>query len=375
MYIGQPSTTTINPADIKSPALLKKSQALPDGPFEHAYQDQQLSEAEVVWLIQHLFYDGEMSASELRDLKTVANSPSTDPKARQIASEFLKVTSVIGYDMLGGLKLFEFQLKSAQQAQVKGCAKADKLIAAFSQSSRGGVFKHLTRAQIGIGMYINTRFPSLIKQGTSSLCGPSSLLFNIARDNPAAYAQFAIDLYETGVAKLGTLKIEAGSDLRAYAPPLREISGIDWMTAASIRDSENWFLDYQATSDSFAGITMPSALADWLKQAGYSDVKNHTNTVAIKDAANAHTANDYFKRNYRVCLFINGAMLYGEDQTSKSVTASHWVVLTSPMVLSQAKVQFKVFTWGQGKYSVPRGDQLSMDDFLDNYYGFVAAKF
>ena len=32
-----------------------------------------------------------------------------------------------------------------------------------------------------------------------------------------------------------------------------------------------------------------------------------------------------------------------------------------------------IFTWGDGNYQVPQSGALPLDDFLMNYYGYVAA--
>ena len=112
-------------------------------------------------------------------------------------------------------------------------------------------------------------------------------MFGLARSSPDAYVEFAINLFETGAAKLGALDIKPGSDLKAYNPPRSSIHPVDWMTAASIRDSENWFYDYQSVKDEVAGITMPGSLAAWFEKAGFLDVKNETNTFFIKNLENA----------------------------------------------------------------------------------------
>jgi hypothetical protein len=33
-----------------------------------------------------------------------------------------------------------------------------------------------------------------------------------------------------------------------------------------------------------------------------------------------------------------------------------------------------IFTWGNGNYQVPQSGVLPLDDFLENFYGYVAAK-
>ena len=86
---------------------------------------------------------------------------------------------------------------------------------------------------------------------------PSRVLFNIASTSPIQYARFAIELFEKGKSIIYRLVIEPGKDVRNYLPSPGDIAPVDWMTMASIRDSENWFFDYDTAEKEFAGITMP----------------------------------------------------------------------------------------------------------------------
>lgn len=251
---------------------------------------------------------------------------------------------------------------------------AIKFVGKFLARKGGGVFTHLSRAVIGRELYDRIENPSLIDQGSSSLCGPASLLYTYAEHRPLAYVRFIINLYENGSATLGKLSVKPGKDLRSYALPRNE-SAADWIGLASIRDSANWFFDYQSTTDEVAGITMPSTLESWFKRAGYKTVKNDTNVFFTKDRECAEAANKLLAQGYNVALFINADMLSSKTQDSKSVTPNHWVVLHSKIMLSEKSVTFTVFTWGKIKW-VPAGKKdLSLADFLNNFYGYVACKF
>ena len=251
---------------------------------------------------------------------------------------------------------------------------AEKMVLRFMSGSGGGTFAHLKRNDIGRDLLTRIQTPGLINQGSSSLCGPASLLFAYATHRPKDYVRFITSLYESGTATLGKLKVKPGSDLRNYALPRGE-SPADWIGLASIRDSENWFFDYQATSDTAAGITMPSKLESWFKRAGYKTVKNETNVFFTKDKACAEQANKLLADQYNVAMFVNANMLSAREQDNKSTFPDHWVVLTSKIMLSEKSVTFTVFTWGNPAYRVPVGKKdLSQKDFLNNFYGYVACK-
>ncbi len=251
-------------------------------------------------------------------------------------------------------------------------AAAQSLVTAFGARRGGGRFPGISRAAVTSALSQRIVTPGDISQSVLSLCGPAALLFTTARDEPTRYAQFIIDLYEKGRAKLGSLDIEPGVDARNYTPP-PSVNAADWIGLASIRDSANWFFDYQSAKNQFAGITMPNELLQWFREAGYTEVINETNTFFNKNRLNALKASSLFNLGYKVSLFINAKMLSSTEQTDDSSTPDHWVVLTSGILLVPS-VRFTVYTWGRSRYRVPQGSALSEDDFLDNYYGFVACR-
>lgn len=254
--------------------------------------------------------------------------------------------------------------------------KAKAKVAAFRAGKGGGKFKHLSRKSVADGLDVRIDKPEKVNQGYSSLCGPSALVYQVARDQPEAYAQFAVDLYEKGRGRIGKLSVEPGSDCRNYNLPASSgMEAVDWLTLASIRDSENFFFDYQSYKDTGAGITMPGDMEDWMKAAGYQDIVEETNVYFCKDRENAQKASDLFKKGYKVSLFIAAKMLQAKGKKKKfgSVTPDHWVVLESTIKLTKKAVQLKIFTWGEHRL-VPQKGTLTQDDFLDNYYGFIACK-
>src|SRR5262249_39065587 len=153
--------------------------------------------------------------------------------------------------------------------------------------------------------------PYKIDQQGSSLCAPAAMVFALAKDSPERYAKFVIDLFELGAAKLGKLDIRPGEDLLTYGLPAsdRGPDAVDWIALASLRDSSNWILDYQAATDSVAGITTPGTLAQWARDIGYTKVIDKT--ILIDDRGKnlweAAVRNEV--NRYKVFLLINGRLL------------------------------------------------------------------
>lgn len=258
--------------------------------------------------------------------------------------------------------------------------EAKTLIAAFEGRSKTDSWLHIKRADLARGLRERVDDPDNINLGQTSLCGPADFVRDIALDDPATYVKAAVDLFETGSAVIGTFYIKPKADLKTYKlPATATIDPADWILCASIRDTDNWFLDYQSEGDDAAAITMPHSKEKWLKQAGYTHVLNETNAVFTKDLPNARAASALLGKGYKVALFINSNMLDTSTQSDASAFPDHWVALTRGMVISgmsadpASKVDFRVYTWGR-EQSVPLSGSLSIKNFLANYYGYVACK-
>lgn len=266
---------------------------------------------------------------------------------------------------------------------------AKALVDEFEKRTAPNSWPHLSRSSVASGLRSRIDDPDKINQGGTSLCGPADFIRDIAEDRPQDYARAVIQLFEAGRTSIGKLDIKPGHDLKSHI--LTATAGIaeaDWIILSSIRDSDNWFFDYQSESDDASAITMPHSKEDWLKEAGYREVINDTNAVACKDLPNAIRANRLFSQGYKVALFINADMLDANTMNDASVTPDHWVALTKPITIQSvnvahpgalsedknSRVEFEVYSWGR-RIGVPLGGQRLTDyHFLCNYYGFIACR-
>jgi hypothetical protein len=120
--------------------------------------------------------------------------------------------------------------------------------------------------------------PYLFQQGSVPLCVAGTFFFHLFSLKPTETAQFAKDLYGQGQAVLGKMNIAPSDDLRnanyndiflhtelKLVPPQ-----LDWMLMCSIRDSQNWFFDYEGdATDSIAAHTSGGAIVDWYNKTGF----------------------------------------------------------------------------------------------------------
>lgn len=355
-------------------------------------EDGNFSHADIVDIIRSTISDGVLTAIERDDLLTIANTArALLPKSKALLSFF---ADELEWRILAGRGTYPLNLDDTT---------ADR-ICNFLKRSSGSYFSGLDRNKVGVGLLLRAADPGLLNQGEANVCGPAVLLYSIAYSSPIQYVQFAIDLFEKGRAMLRRLVIEPGKDVRAYRPN-GAVHQVDWLTMASIRDSENWFFDYDTVSEGpfgilqASGMTLPGELAHWFRKAGFSDIHEETNLGAVGAGAlggyvaggagavalgaadpwaagtgTLASANELFNKGYRVAMLINAKMLDKDDQSSRSYVPNHWVILRSPIDRSGGNVTLQVFTWGRGNYVIPQGSDLSVEDFLKNYYGYVAAK-
>lgn len=272
--------------------------------------------------------------------------------------------------------------EASREGPLTAQERAEALVREFAARPGGGVFSRILRARVAEGLLERIYNPAAINQSVSSLCGPAALLFDFATREPEEYVTYVISLYETGSGRIREIVVSPGSDVREYDPGTN-VEASDWIALASLRDSENYFFDYQDADDEFAGITMPAELEDWFRKVGYAEVVNDTNVIGDEDEANVRRADSYFQKGYRVCFFIGANMLEKSTETTGSSLPDHWVVQTGSVSIVPAVVEtgvamaisVHIYTWGEGRRRVPRTGILLLENFLDNYYGFVAAKY
>jgi hypothetical protein len=328
----------------------------------------QLTHERVVDVLWSTLSNGTVSTSELDDLEMVADKSRTiAPRSKALLTLFVKEAR----DKRRALG--PYQLATQRHIDVAGF-----VCDFFLKHSGRGQWLTLDRDEVGVGILMRLAYPGLVDQNQASLCGPAAFLFSELQDHPGYYASFAIDMYEKGTARLGGLSITPNASVRRYSPPSWKIAPVDWLTMASLRDSENWFVTYDTADKEFAGATTPFELVWWFNKAGYSDVKDDVNLVRHqRDTDNMDEASRLFSAGYRVCLLIDYEMLQTSTQAdSGSALAEdrHWVVLRSRIDRSGGNVKMTIFTWGEANREVPKSGVLPLDDFLMNYYGYVAGK-
>lgn len=251
-----------------------------------------------------------------------------------------------------------------------------------------------SRASFANDLRLRVADPNLIDQSDASLCGPAAFMFALASTHPEVYVRCAVELAEKGRTKLGKLDIAPGSSCKSVVlSSTAGIGPVDWVTLASLRDSQNSWFNYDEPSDQAGGVTMPGTLYGWFKDSEvFKDVIDNTNLIANKELSDLVQADARRSAGYTVCLFINAEIL--TTVGSGSTFPNHWVVLnkevridgSTTMGLStlgrkvdkddtqkSKSLDLEVYTWGS-RHVMAGGKKVTVEEFLDYFYGYVCAK-
>jgi hypothetical protein len=228
-----------------------------------------------------------------------------------------------------------------------------------------------TKAKIERALQLRLAKYDFPYQGDASLCGPAAFFYCLLMDRPDLYKQIVKELWESGKTKIGTLKIKPGydcrhptnfftNDSRGYIP---KVSCIDWITLASLRDSENSVFDYDSPDDQFSGITTAGDLKTWFEKSG-AKILYSINTSLIKQISGPHLTlqdlcrlNSYISPETHVVVLITAKMITNQGILT---TKNHWIVWTDKLKLHNGleiteqtviteKVQLELFSWGKVK--------------------------
>lgn len=170
------------------------------------------------------------------------------------------------------------------------------------------------------------RVSSFPHQDEASLCGPAAFFYALLMDRPDLYSKAIIELWEKGETTIGQLHIKPSHDCCNPKNFSRHAGGdriiaIDWISLASLCDSENIIFDYDSPDDQGAGITLPSTLESWFARAGASLVFDNIQLGNIEQAQLIELL-DFLDRQLHVVSLVSAPMVEGGIGVGKN----HWIV-------------------------------------------------
>ncbi len=207
-------------------------------------------------------------------------------------------------------------------------------------------------------------------QKETSLCGPATFFYALLMDRPDLYAKAITELWETGETTIGQLHIKPSHGACnpknfSHGAEGDRIWAIDWITLASLRDSENILFAYDEPDDMFSGITLPAGLRKWFKQAGAEILFDNTQFSSHINQNQLSELFQYIRPGTHVATLIGAGMLAANAGQMKN----HWVTweqpaktLSGPITPATAPSDTisssKIFSWGELLHQIPAGSTL-----------------
>jgi hypothetical protein len=260
-------------------------------------------------------------------------------------------------------------------------------------------FEHFTRSPLSVQLVARVLDYTVMNQGKSSLCGPISVVMDVARRRPDRYVQYVIDLATRRDARLGVADNEGihvhirkkSSILKAKATE-DGMPMADYVAVAGLRNSE-CFLPYRSklTSTMLEGATIDSTIAKWLREAGYQDVEvfawSWGNSVVAGnvslDGIKLHLSQllSKLQSGWTVVCSMTGANLTymtlqrtARDDFLERVFCGHYVLMRG-VTLSSNGATFDLVTWGEQTDDVTKpARELTWSEILGSYRGYVCGK-
>jgi hypothetical protein len=128
------------------------------------------------------------------------------------------------------------------------------------------VWDHIDRATIVSEIRDRLRDPEIIRQKPTGLCGPISIVVELARRSPARYVLAAKALLETGELHCPTGRlIEAEEELRQEPVVAGAIGQVDWLLAATMRDDANIWEDVDDDANGLESMTFWDEQRSWAR--------------------------------------------------------------------------------------------------------------
>lgn len=215
-------------------------------------------------------------------------------------------------------------------------------------------------------------------QSDTSLCGPAAFFYALLMDRPDLYTQAITALWETGETTIGSLYIKPSYGCRnpknlSYRREGDRVLAIDWISLASLRDSENNLMEYDSPDDKVPGITPPWTIESWFARAGASEIFSDIqfSSTSLSRFLELLT---YLGPQHHVVSLVSASMVEGGIGAGKN----HWIVWEDLPIASSGAITVttptneqitdsRLFSWGNVGHQVTRG--FTVRQLLSDVFG------
>lgn len=258
------------------------------------------------------------------------------------------------------------------------------------------VFRDCTRPGITLALLARIFDPNRIRQQNHPVCGPVVFLQGVCRSRPADYARMVTSLAVNGRYTLWGLAIKPGENV--FSMPYRgTMDKTDYIALVSIRSSTAfWGYANKGNVQLLQGGAGTATIMDWLKKAGYRDVRKNTREVggwfvrglrqatrlwisgsAVRESLTE--ANRLVGDGFVVIVVMHGSLANGlrdghfnnnRDTGLTNAFGGHYVLLESATGIDNDGATIQISTWGR-TYTPT---QVSLSKLTSWYWGYIAAK-
>ncbi len=236
----------------------------------------------------------------------------------------------------------------------------------FQNSTRPGLWPNIPKAALIDDLRATTSKATLVDQGRTPLCGPASILFELARKNPRRYVQICQSLYETGQFQSRTHLVKPSATLM-NSRVRSDVTLADWLLMSTLRDTENLFFPVEDTSSIFVmGFTKPWEMRGWTFDLLGYDTAEYQSLIFYGEFEAMKKAQDVVNRGGVVFMMIQSALL-GNPKPFISYP-DHWITFTGNLNIEdgiwnrqKGHILFDCYTWG-GTRTI-KSDDKSFEDY------------
>lgn len=245
-----------------------------------------------------------------------------------------------------------------------------------------------SKLQIEAGLQARLNEP-LPNQDLASLCGPAVYFFCLINLSPNNYKLAVKQLWETGVTRIGELEIKPAKDgcvrvKNFYDGELPKIPPIDWITLASLRESENIALHLKDPSQEVPGVTFWTEVTNWFKKSGFKGVETFSFSITGFSPNLVDQLNKYIESGFYVVTLISASILSNGFSSGTRNLPDHWVVwtdklreangnpITKELDPNKTLVSLKLFSWGENRQRL--GKNISYTNFCKNIFFAMVVK-
>ena len=238
----------------------------------------------------------------------------------------------------------------------------------FELSPTPGVWPHISKPALIAELRARHADPSQVNQVRSNFCGPTSIVYEMARTQPRRYIDLCRQLYETGGFWSRTHRVETPGELRGTQVG-QGMASADWMLIATMRESENALFgvsaDASGVRSGLQGLTTPWEMEGWTSELLLKDNVANSTTFVWGEFDALRYAEQVWAARGNAFVMIHTDML-GAPNGIVPPWPDHWVVYQGGLDESGGRVRFAVYTWG-GLQAI----DTTPDHFENCMYGIV----